>query len=108
MEADKQFLIIGDQNALTCKEIFPLIQANKIWLGKGFQRNAGYFESPCPDTSAATEHQAGLMRIPGVLWFTNLDYGRRHQLLVLRTIAENLQFSRHRKIRVNGYLHYDN
>ena len=45
-EKGKNFLIIGNQNAITYKEVFPLIKDNKMWLGNGFNGNVGFFESP--------------------------------------------------------------
>lgn len=50
MEYKKDFLIIGHQNALSYKEIFPLIQNNRMWLGYGFKGGAGHFISKYEDT----------------------------------------------------------
>lgn len=79
----KQFLIIGNQNAITYKDIFPLIKENKMWLGYGFNGNVGFFESPYKDISTSTQHKDGKIRISGVMWFTNLEHSKRHQLLPL-------------------------
>ncbi len=83
MEHDKKFIIIGNQNAITYKEIFPLLKENKIWLGYGFPGNVGFFESPYEDVAAAAEHKEGMIRISGVMWFTNLDIKKRHAILDL-------------------------
>jgi hypothetical protein len=80
---EKQFLIIGNQNAITYKEIFPLIKDDKIWLGKGFKGNVGFFKSPYEDIAVSTQHKKGLIRISGVMWFTNLDHKKRHEKLEL-------------------------
>lgn len=80
---DKRFVIIGNQNALHYKEIFPLIQSNKLWLGYGFPGNVGFFESPYEDIAVSTQHKAGMIRISGVMWFTNLDIEKRHEKLLL-------------------------
>ena len=80
---EKQFLIIGNQNAITYKEIFPLIKDDKIWLGKGFKGNVGFFKSPYEDIAVSTQHKKGLIRISGVMWFTNLDHKKRHEQLEL-------------------------
>lgn len=83
MEHKKRFLIVGHQNAITYKEIFPLIQADKIWLGNGFSGNAGFFKSPYSDYAAASQHRQGLIRVSGVAWFTNLEFKKRRQKLIL-------------------------
>lgn len=80
---DKQFLIIGNQNAITYKEIFPLLKQNKIWLGYGFNGNVGFFKSPYEDTASSSQHQKGKIRISGVMWFTNIDHFKRHTMIPL-------------------------
>lgn len=83
IDYDKKFLIIGNQNAITYKEIFPLLQNNKMWLGHGFRGNVGFFGSPYEDYASSTQHRDGLIRVSGVMWFTNLDHSKRHEKLVL-------------------------
>lgn len=83
IEYDKKFLIIGHQNAITCKEIFPLIKNNKIWLGYGFKGGAGHFISKYEDTATANDHREGMIRVSGVNWFTNLEILKRHEELIL-------------------------
>ena len=80
---DKKFLIVGHQNAITYKEIFPLIMENKMWLGYGFPGAAAHFISPYEDTATAGSHKEGMIRVSGVQWFTNLDVPLRHEKLVL-------------------------
>jgi len=80
---DKKFLVIGNQNAIKYSDIFPLFMENKIWLGYGFQGNVGFFESPYEDTAASTQHKEGLIRVSGVMWFTNMDIKKRHEELIL-------------------------
>lgn len=107
--ADKKFLIIAHQNAITYKEVFPLIQENKVWLGKGFKGGAAHFISNYIDYATASDHQEGMIRVSGVVWFTNLDHGRRHQPLQLMTKEDNLKYSRHKEIKgMEDYDHYDN
>lgn len=108
MEKDKKFIIIGNQNAISYKEVFPYIKSGKIWLGKSFKGNVGFFKSPYQDTAASSQHIEGLIRISGVMWFTNIDHGRRHQKLPLMTEADNIKFSRHKEIKGIGYRKYDN
>ena len=83
MAYQKKFLIIGNQNAITYKEIFPLIKDNKLWLGNGFKGNVGFFESPYQDYAVSSQHKEGLIRVSGVMWFTNLDLQKRHETMIL-------------------------
>ena len=109
VEAEKKFIIIGHQNAITYKEVFPLIKENKIWLGKGFKGGAAHFISNYQDYAVAGDHQEGMIRVSGVVWFTNVEHGRRHQPIQLMTMADNLKFSKHKELKGRtGYDHYDN
>lgn len=83
IEYNKKFLIIGHQNALSYKEIFPLIKNNQMWLGYGFKGGAGHFISNYEDTATAGNHKEGMIRVSGVNWFTNLDMQKRHENLIL-------------------------
>lgn len=83
VEYEKKFVIVGNQNAITYKEIFPLIQRNKLWLGFGFKGGAAHFISPYEDIATAGNHKAGMIRVSGVNWFTNLDTTKRHENLIL-------------------------
>jgi hypothetical protein len=111
IEAGKQFVIIGNMNAITYKEIFPLIKENKVWLGNGFQSGNAYFSTPFADTYAEGIYnpETGLVKFRNVCWFTNLDHGRRHQPLPLMTMSDNLKFSKHKEIKgKESYDRYDN
>ena len=114
VEADKQFVIIGNINAITYKETFPLIKENKIWLGATNFNKGMYFLVPEGFKYASTykfEREMdgkAVNRVPGVCWFTNIDHGRRHQPLSLMTMDENIMYSKHKEIRNRGYEHYDN
>ena len=83
IEYDKKFLIIGHQNAITYKEIFPLLQQNKLWLGYGFKGGAAHFISHYEDKATAGDHREGMIRVSGVTWFTNLETTKRHEDLIL-------------------------
>lgn len=83
MKYEKKFLIIGHQNAIKYKEIFPLIKGNKIWLGYGFKGAAAHFVSPYEDVATAGDHIKGMIRVSGVNWFTNLEIPKRHEILDL-------------------------
>ena len=111
MEAEKQFVIIGNLNAITYKEVFPLIKNNEIWLGNGFHAGNAYFFTPFTDAygEGVFMPDTGLVKFRNVCWFTNLDHGRRHQPLPLMTMADNLKFSKHKEIRgKTSYDCYDN
>jgi len=84
IEYDKKFLIIGHQNAITYKEIFKLIKENKMWLGYGFKGGAAHFiNKHYEDYATAGDHKEGMIRVSGVVWFTNLDINKRHEDLIL-------------------------
>ena len=114
MEAGKQFIIIGNQNAITYKEVFPLLRDNRIWLGNGFKGNVGFFASPYEDTASSSDHRDGFIRVSGIMWFTNIDLYKRHKPLLLDTMAHNLKFNKKLKRKLENdygkleYPHYDN
>lgn len=84
IEYDKKFIIIGPQNAIKYKEIFPLIKENKVWLGFGFRGSAAHFiNTHYDDYATATDHIEGMIRVSGVVWYTNLDIRKRHEDLPL-------------------------
>lgn len=105
-EADKQFLIIGSMNAITYKEVFPLIKDNKMWLGRGFNAGNAYFSVPSVKEYAEGVYDAGtgLVKFRNCCWFTNLDHGRRHMPLPLMSMKDNLRYNR----KVRGKESYDN
>lgn len=107
----KKFVIIGNMNAITYKEIFPLIKTNKMWLGNGFQAGNAYFSTPFAKEYGEGVYmpETGLVKFRNVCWFTNLDHGRRHQPLPLMTMEDNLKYSKHKEIKdKKAYNKYDN
>ena len=113
MEAGKRFAVIGNMNAITYKEIFPLIKENKIWLDNPFVRGAGYFTSSLELNKNLSyfnshDYREGFIRVPGVRWFTNIEHGKRHQFMPLMSEADNIKFSRHKEVKGVGYKKYDN
>jgi hypothetical protein len=112
--AGKQFLIIGNMNAITYKEVFPLIKENKTWLGESIHSGDREFEVPADYPLMAAgwrvvKDGAKFLRIKGVRWFTNLDHGRRHQPLKLMTMRDNLRHSKHKQLKGKAaYDKYDN
>jgi len=111
VDYNKKFLIIGSMNAITYKEIFPLIKENKMWLGNGFRAGNAYFFTPNAReyASGVLDNKTGLVKFRNCHWFTNLDHGRRHQPLPLMTMEENLKYSKHKAIQgKKAYDKYDN
>ena len=111
VSANKQFLIIGNMNAITYKEVFPLIKGNKMWMGNGFKGGNAYFRPIGQREYAAGvyDEATGLVKFRNCCWFTNIEHGRRHQPLSLMTLTENLRFSRHKEIKGRSdYIHYEN
>ena len=113
VEAEKKFLIIGNMNALKYKESFPLIQNGKMWLGESIHSGDREFAVPNEYNLYATgfrvdENGQKFIRVKGVRWYTNLEHGRRHQMLRLMTEKDNIKFSKHKEIRSIGYQHYVN
>jgi hypothetical protein len=110
-EAGKQFVIISSMNAISYKEVFPLIMNDKMWLGNGFHAGNAYFSTPFAQDygEGVYSPETGLVKFRNVCWFTNLDHGRRHQPLSLMTMADNLKYSRHKEIKgKTAYDRYDN
>lgn len=112
MEAGKSFSILGNINAVTYKEVFPLIKSNKVWLGPSI--NSGDREFGVPDSYPleAAGCRIGddgkhFIRVKGVRWFTNIEHGRRHEPLNLMTMEDNILYSKHKEVKGVGYQHYD-
>ncbi|MGM9809387.1 MAG: adenine-specific methyltransferase EcoRI family protein [Paludibacteraceae bacterium] len=117
MEGGKQFAVIGNKNAITYKEIFPLIKENKIWIGYTSTNVDILFTVPKDmEKDLISQNQGSAYKIinghifarSASIWFTNIDHGRRHKPLLLMTMADNIRFSRHKEIKDIGYQHYDN
>ncbi len=84
VEYDKKFIIVGNQNAITYKEIFSLIRENKLWLGFGFNRNMAHFVNKhYVDYASDLDHKEGMIRVSGVVWYTNIDISKRHEEMIL-------------------------
>ena len=99
-ESEKKFLIIGNMNAITYKEVFPLIKENKVWLGATGNGNDMVFGVP-KDAEVAEKDRlkaaklgyvGDYTRLGNSCWFTNIDHGRRHQPLHLMTESEVIKF----------------
>lgn len=84
IEYNKKFIIIGHQNSITYKDVFPLIKENNLWLGYGFKGGAAHFiNKHYEDYATATDRKEGMIRVSGVVWYTNLDIKKRHEDLRL-------------------------
>jgi hypothetical protein len=114
--ANKQFVMIGNMNAITYKETFVLIRDNRMWLGatatgsdlvfrvpEGFQVSASDREK-----AARLGYIGDYTRLGNACWFTSIDHGRRHQSMPLMSESDNLKFSKHAAVKGQGYLRYDN
>ncbi len=110
MEANKQFISIGPLNAVTYKEVFPLVLGGVIWNGKGFNGGNAFFHSPDSRTYAegVYNEETGLIKFRNCSWFTNIEHGHRHRPLRLMSMFDNIKYSKHKTIKGNGYVHYDN
>ena len=114
IDGGKRFSVIGNMNAITYKEVFPLLKDNKIWLGPSISSGDREFGVPkeYPLNAAGwriDEEGKHFIRVKGVRWYTNIEHGKRHEPLPLMTMADNLKFSRHKDLRLRKeYQHYDN
>ena len=88
VEYDKKFLIIGNVNAVTYKEVFPLIKENRLWFGPSISSGDRKFN--VPDDYPLNAAGCGIdpdgrryIRVKGIRWFTNLDHKKRHEMLDL-------------------------
>lgn len=114
-ETDKKFLIIGNMNAVTYKEVFPLFKDNKMWYGVSITSGDRRFN--VPDSYPLTASGCGIddnnqkyIQVKGVRWFTNIDHGKRHKPLSLLTKDDNLKFNKKLKNSKYQYAYkkYDN
>lgn len=111
MEHKKKFLILGNMNALTYKEIFPLIRDNQLWYGASIHSGDRKFYVPDDYPLKASgcgidENGRRFIRVKGVRWYTNLDYKARHEKLVLwknYTPEEYPKYDNYDAINVNKY-----
>lgn len=125
LEADKKFVILGNMNAITYKEVFPHLQDNAVWLGYKSLNQDMYFNVTDEYKQWLLENKkegsaykviGGVVmgRLASACWFTNLDHGKRHEKMILDTMAHNLKFNKKLKKKLEKdygkveYPHYDN
>jgi len=110
---NKKFLIIGNINCITYKEVFQKIKNNEIWLGNGMGRWISGFIVPKSyelygSEARIDEEGNRIVATNNCLWLTNLDHGKRHQPLSLMTMADNKRFNKKLSKKGNSYKKYDN
>ncbi|MCH5178472.1 MAG: adenine-specific methyltransferase EcoRI family protein [Prevotellaceae bacterium] len=111
MEAEKDFIIIGNINVVTFKEVFPYIKQNKAWLGVSLNATKCSFIVPNAYEGDNVYYDNGIRyaKVNNAVWFTNLEHGKRHQPLTLMTMEDNLRYSKHKEIKGKAaYDRYDN
>lgn len=113
VEANKLFIIIGNINCVTYKEVFPLIKDNKVWMG--YSIHSGDREFGVPDEypleasgTRIDENGKKYIRVKGVRWYTNIDHGHRHSAKNFMPMADNIKFSKHKEVHGRPYQHFDN
>ena len=108
-EGGVEFSTVGSMNAITYKEIFPLIKENEMWLGAS-RMGAKYFTLPSNAPVKANQHEENGVRFQkfgNIAWFTNIEHGRRHEPLPLMTMDDNLLYGS-KRVRETAYVKYDN
>lgn len=113
MEANKKFSIIGNMNSVTCKDVFPLIQKNRLWFGATISSGDREFRVPdnYPLNSSGfrvDNNGSKYIRVKGVRWFSNIEHGRRHDKLLLKKMKENIEIDQKILNKKNAYKEYDN
>lgn len=118
IEGKKQFVIMGNQNEATCKEVFPLLKGNRIWYGDSI--HSGGIDMRMPDDLKEYSKNVFIrdghhyVNLAGIRWFTNIDHGGRHRELLLDTMEHNLKYNKKliKKCKDDfgqiAYPHYDN
>lgn len=116
MDGKKRFIIIGNMNAITYKEVFPLLKDNEIWLGTSHPKEFIIMDNSNGRENVETRND-GIMiaKFGNICWYTNVDFARRHEPLMLDTMAHNLKFNKKLKRKLESaygnatqYPHYDN
>jgi hypothetical protein len=112
VEGKKKFSIIGNMNAITYKEVFPLIMGNKMWIGATHFNTGMYFFVPDNFVYSGTYKfdreidGKKVNRVPGVCWYSNIEHGKRYEPMDLMSYEENLRFNK--AVSDTGYQKYDN
>ena len=107
VEGKKRFLMIANKNAITYKEVFPLVKGNALWSGRTEWSGGMWFQT-MNDEDVDRVVDGIKMKNVSSIWISSIDHGRRHQPLPLMTMADNIKFSRHKDVRGREYQRYDN
>jgi len=106
IEYKKKFAIVSNKNAVTYKEVFPLIKENKLWSGKTEWSGGMWFATTNKSDVDRVINGVDMKNVPSI-WLTNIDHGRRHQPLSLMSTSDNLKFNKKMKDKAS-YDNYDN
>lgn len=107
IESEKLFVMIGNKNCVTYKEVFPIIKSNKMWSGKTEWSGGMWFETKdITDVDKIVDGKN--MKNVSSVWFTNIDHGRRHQPISLMSMSDNIKYSKHKELKGREYQKYDN
>lgn len=119
VDGDVKFSVIGNSNAITYKEVFPMIQGNDVWLGATGNTTDMVFRVPeGTEVKESDKQKAARLGYPSTetktytrlgnsCWFTNIEHGRRHEPLVLMSMDDNMIYGS-KRIRETAYPKYDN
>lgn len=99
VEADKKFITMSNKNAITYKEVFPLLRDNKMWVGYTSLNGGRWMILPKgldikSDKAKDDGHGNMILNVAGVCWFTNLEHGKRHAVQRLDTMENNLTYNK--------------
>ena len=116
VEGDVEFTVIGNFNSITHKDIFPLIQDNKMWLGQPVPRGSMWFTITDNMVDSISKRDKTCFRIEDgqaqarrpACWFTNIEHGRRHEPLKLITQPDNEKYNKQIIANAHSYKQYDN
>jgi len=120
IEGDVAFSIIANSNAITYKEVFPLIKENRLWLGATGNSNDMVFRVPVGTAVRDSDREKAARlgypstdtevytRLGNSCWFTNIQHGRRHSPLTLMSMDENLRTNKRIRNNPHSYTTYDN
>jgi Adenine-specific methyltransferase EcoRI len=120
VDAGKKLSVVGNNNATTYVEVFPLIKENRLWKGATANSIDTVFGvpkgTPVKEADRLKAERLGypstqdrdFTRMGHACWFTNIEHGRRHEPLQLMTMSDNIKFSKHKDVRGLDYQRYYN
>ena len=112
LEGNCKFSVLGNMNAVTYKEIFPLIKENRMWPGQEFNKSMNFAIPSEYFIQEGSEEVDSLgrniVKVPAICWFTNITHGKRNEPLSLMTKADNERFNKTVTGNIYAYKEYDN